>query len=244
MKFGEKLKEIREIKKMSLNKLAKEAEISPSYISKLENNPNKTPSDEMLFKITHGLCAPIGEDTDHTMTSGDILEEFYSTDNYDLDEKEISVKLFEFLEFTKEVLTKATHDIINMEQIIYENRLKINKNTLKSEITDYPYFDLKWLLTQNKFKVYYGRQYLIKNITNLNSKERLDYNELGRQDLNTIFAIVEAYISSNYKKLKESDVSFESLFNDYLLESISTTAKSTGDEELLKVLKEEFNYLK
>lgn len=242
MKFGEKLKEIREFKKMSLNKLAKEADISPSYISKLENNPNKTPSDEMLFKITHGLCAPIDKDMDHTMTSGDILEEFYLTDNYELNEKEISVKLFEFLEFTKDVLTKATNNIINMEQTIYENRLKINKNTLNSEVTDYPYFDLKWLLSQNKFKVYYGRQHLIKDISNLSGKERLDYNELSKHDLNTISAIIEAYIGSNYKKLKEQDKTFETLFNDYLLESVSSTAKSTGDEELLKVLKNEFNY--
>ena len=55
MTIGERIKHYREQKGWSLNKLAFLAEVSPAYISQLENNKSKSPSTDILVKISKTL---------------------------------------------------------------------------------------------------------------------------------------------------------------------------------------------
>ena len=59
MDLSQKIKQLREEKGLSLNKLAEEAGVSKAYLSQLENNVSKQPSAEVLFKIASALGTTI-----------------------------------------------------------------------------------------------------------------------------------------------------------------------------------------
>lgn len=59
MSVSQKIRQLREEKKLSLNKLAEVAGISKAYLSQLENNVSKQPSAEVLFKIASALGTTI-----------------------------------------------------------------------------------------------------------------------------------------------------------------------------------------
>ncbi len=61
MNLSQKIRQLREEKGFSLNKLAEMAEISKAYLSQLENNVSKQPSAEILFKIASALGTTIAD---------------------------------------------------------------------------------------------------------------------------------------------------------------------------------------
>jgi transcriptional regulator with XRE-family HTH domain len=52
--FGATLRNLRESKGLSLRKLARDAEISPTYLAQLERDENK-PSDDVVFRLAAAL---------------------------------------------------------------------------------------------------------------------------------------------------------------------------------------------
>ena len=61
MNLSQKIRQLREEKGFSLNKLAEMAEISKAYLSQLENDVSKQPSAEILFKIASALGTTIAD---------------------------------------------------------------------------------------------------------------------------------------------------------------------------------------
>ena len=61
MNLSQKIRQLREEKGLSLNKLAEIAGISKAYLSQLENNVSKQPSAEILFKIATALGTTIAD---------------------------------------------------------------------------------------------------------------------------------------------------------------------------------------
>ena len=61
MNLSQKIRQLREEKELSLNKLAEIAGSSKAYLSQLENNVSKQPSAEILFKIATALGTTIAD---------------------------------------------------------------------------------------------------------------------------------------------------------------------------------------
>ena len=61
MNLSQKIRQLREEKEWSLNKLAETAGISKAYLSQLENNVSKQPSAEILLKIASALGTTIAD---------------------------------------------------------------------------------------------------------------------------------------------------------------------------------------
>jgi transcriptional regulator with XRE-family HTH domain len=61
MNLSQRIRQLREKKNFSLNKLAEVAGVSKAYLSQLENNVSKQPSAEVLFKIASALGTTIAE---------------------------------------------------------------------------------------------------------------------------------------------------------------------------------------
>ena len=61
MSLSQKIRQLREEKGLSLNKLAETAGVSKAYLSQLENNVSKQPSAEVLFKIASALGTTIAD---------------------------------------------------------------------------------------------------------------------------------------------------------------------------------------
>ncbi|MFS0783734.1 helix-turn-helix domain-containing protein [Bacillus sp. 1P06AnD] len=59
MKIGDRVKKIREEKKMSMSELAEKAGVAKSYLSSLERNLQNNPSVQFLEKITGVLGVPV-----------------------------------------------------------------------------------------------------------------------------------------------------------------------------------------
>lgn len=73
--LGDNIKAFRNEKNLSLNGLAKEAGISPSYLSDLENNKCINPSKEKLTKLAEVLEVRIEDFYKEDMNEIDKLEE-------------------------------------------------------------------------------------------------------------------------------------------------------------------------
>lgn len=61
MSVSQKIRQLREEKELSLNKLAETAGVSKAYLSQLENNVSKQPSAEVLLKIASALGTTIAD---------------------------------------------------------------------------------------------------------------------------------------------------------------------------------------
>ena len=61
MNLGQKIRQLRKEKGLSLNKLAESAGVSAAYLSQLENDVSKQPSAEILLKIASALGTTIAD---------------------------------------------------------------------------------------------------------------------------------------------------------------------------------------
>ena len=101
MNLSQKIRQLREEKEWSLNKLAEMAGISKAYLSQLENNLSKQPSGEILFKIASALGTTIADLLDkpvrvHAKDFGEMpdgLRELIDEQGETLDIREEDVKM-------------------------------------------------------------------------------------------------------------------------------------------------------
>ncbi len=59
--FGAVLRQAREVRELSVVDAARAAEISPAYLSKLENDAVKKPSPHVLHQLSEALTVPYAE---------------------------------------------------------------------------------------------------------------------------------------------------------------------------------------
>ena len=101
MNLSQKIRQLREEKEWSLNKLAETAGISKAYLSQLENNVSKQPSAEVLLKIASALGTTIADLLDkpvrvHAKDFGEMpdgLRELIDEQGKTLDIREEDVKM-------------------------------------------------------------------------------------------------------------------------------------------------------
>ena len=101
MNLGQKIRQLRKEKELSLNKLAENAGISAAYLSQLENDVSKQPSAEILLKIASALGTTIADLLDQPVRvhSGDFedisdeLREFIDARGDDLDIQKEDVRM-------------------------------------------------------------------------------------------------------------------------------------------------------
>ena len=101
MNLSQKIRQLREEKELSLNKLAEMAGVSKAYLSQLENNVSKQPSAEVLLKIASALGTTIADLLDkpvrvHAKDFGEMpdgLRELIDKQGETLDIREEDVKM-------------------------------------------------------------------------------------------------------------------------------------------------------
>lgn len=215
--FSDILKNARTEEKLSINRLSKLANVSTTYISKLENRKRSFPTLEMIFNITYGFMLNSMEKYSNLENYEDfvvpeielLLEEFVTSDDSNLTEYEIETSQNEFERFYQRKEKSFLNKSISSTQSIYSNKIKMPRNSDTFEELDEPYLDLQWLLNQTKYNVFYGRDFLTDYDTvqkrSLKTKNMYYYNILDESDLNTIKKLIEVYLESKYPKIKNPE---------------------------------------
>ncbi len=186
------MKEQREIKGMTLYELEKVVGVTASYLSQVENG-NKLPSEKVLFAIAYFL--DVGTIKNNYREK--LITEYAGIK--ELDENELWNEFQRFQSFQAILIKEMENSMNKSINTINRNKFKLKKGTLKAEPIEEPNFDLKWLLTQKEYEVFYGREYNI----NPEKESKLDkylYHRLRDEDLKIIHGIIEAYISNKYEK--------------------------------------------
>ncbi len=109
MKLGQKIRQLREEKGLSLNGLAEEAGISKAYLSQLENDVSKQPSAEILLKIASALG----------ITIADLLDQPVRVYAEDFEDEDIPYVLREFVDKRGEALDIQKEDVRMLMNIRY-----------------------------------------------------------------------------------------------------------------------------
>ena len=136
MDLSEKIKQLREKKEWSLNKLAEEAGISKAYLSQLENNVSKQPSAEILLKIASALDTTIADLLDkpvrvHAEDFGEMptgLRELIDKRGKPLDIREEDVKMLMGIRYRG----KQPTTIEDWEYILQSIRIVMRNNDRKT----------------------------------------------------------------------------------------------------------------
>ena len=109
MKLGQKIRQLREEKGLSLNGLAEEASISKAYLSQLENDVSKQPSAEILLKIASALG----------ITIADLLDQPVRVYAEDFEDEDIPNALREFIDERGDALDIQKEDVRMLMNIRY-----------------------------------------------------------------------------------------------------------------------------
>ena len=109
MDLGQKIRQLREEKELSLNKLAEKAGISKAYLSQLENDLSKQPSAEILRKIASAF----------SMTIADLLDQPVRVFAEDFEDEDIPAVLREFINKRGEALDIQREDVRTLMNIQY-----------------------------------------------------------------------------------------------------------------------------
>lgn len=209
MKFGNLLSECLEKYKISNNQFAKKSDLSTSYINKLINNPELVPLEKSFKKLALGLYKIGATEEELTkfikIVAADdrfkkLIDERNKKNYYDI--KFDSYDMYLEAEIKKVIENYALPKIDSksiFERLVYENRIAINKDNQIVSLSDigdsYPFLDLEWLLKQKKFHVYYGNSLMMNN--------HQFPNILSDEDINVIYEIVNAYLSTKYEDKRE-----------------------------------------
>ncbi|MEJ7487759.1 helix-turn-helix transcriptional regulator [Staphylococcus pasteuri] len=217
MKFGETLKHHRSLNKISINKLSKLSNVSTTYISKLENGKRSYPTLEIIFNITMGFTLYLEEKFKHLDNYKDylyldidvMLNDFVYCEDSNLSE-DIRNNIFDdFIKFMQSKEKKFLSQSFSDTKEIYENKIIMNVGSSSYKKIEQPNFDLMWLLTQNKFEVFYGRNFLLNKNTidneQLDTKTMFFYNILDKEDLKTIKKLIDVYLESKYPQIKDPE---------------------------------------
>jgi len=188
------IKDQRETKDFTLYELEKLVGVTASYLSQVANG-NKLPSEKVLFLITHYLG--IHTDTEKVFQDG-MIREYARIKEMNVDKlhKKYKDYINKYFDDKLKPLNKWADDY-------NKNKIQATKNTLDSTRIDKPYFDIQWLLTQNDYEVFYGRDYDIQG-TQWAGKDIMDkvfFNRLNDEDIKIIHDLIEAYISNRYEKV-------------------------------------------
>jgi transcriptional regulator with XRE-family HTH domain len=186
------IKEQRKIKEMTLNELENAIGVTASYLSQVENG-NKLPSEKVLFSIAYYLDIRSVKNNYQEK----LITEYANIKG--LNEKELCN---DFRKFQASLIRDVEYSLNNSIDTVNKNKFKLKKGTLKAEPIEEPYFDLKWLLTQKEYEVFYGRDYNI-NPGEKSILDKLFFHRLRDEDIKVIHGIIEAYISNRYEKCKK-----------------------------------------
>lgn len=180
--FANILKDFRKNENITLNDLSKYLGVSDVYVSKLEN-AKRFPSKKILFNYL--LFMEISEKYDDKEK---LLKIFSENKNVDYESLES-----EYEKHREEYLNQRR----NHSNKIYNNEIKLEINKLgKIKITelDEPYFDLKWLLTQSKYKVFFSG-------LDKHSEELIDFKDvLNEEDKKMLFDVVNSILKRIYNE--------------------------------------------
>lgn len=177
---------------MTLNELENVIGVTASYLSQVENG-NKLPSEKVLFSIAYYLdIRPVKNNYQEKL-----ITEYANIKG--LNEKEL---WNDFRKFKASLIRDVEYSLNNSIDTVNKNKFKLKKGTLKAEPIEEPYFDLKWLLTQKEYEVFYGRDYNI-NPGDKSILDKLFFQRLRDEDIKIIHGIIEAYISNRYEKRKK-----------------------------------------
>lgn len=219
MRFGEILNEYRELAGLSINQLGRYADITPTYISRMQNTSNKLPSKKVLFKITSVLNV-----NEKKRNSDYVIKLFksYAKDK-GLTEKEFKELYLEFNNFIQEQVEMRNDEYAQVKELLYRNLIATNIKNVDSvdsikylndpkvlnDLSNRPVFDLKWLLKQNDYSVFYGRHIFINN------DETIFYNAIPKEDLKMISKIIDTYLTTKYSSKDDSRYYFDNLFTKF-----------------------------
>lgn len=206
MQFGELMEEYREKTDLSLNKLAELAGVSPGYISKLKNNTSLIPSEEVVFKIAmafqnRGLNNKEAEKLIYILL--DDPKYIKKIDNIETDikvESKEQIVLLRYMSFWQNEIDKLEDTRNRLETLFLENKIISKKKS--SEVTlivdeqlNYPVFDIEWIFKQEKFNLFYGREFKI------NDDEF--YNIIDSNDKKMLSNLIRTYFKTKYEKVDD-----------------------------------------
>lgn len=204
MEFGEIMEKYRKKCDLSLNKLADLAGVSPGYISKLKNNTTLIPSEEVVFKIAHAFGR-------HGLSEKEIKELllFLTRDpkyikkmnNIDFDiefESKEQMVVVRYASYLQNEIEELNNQKNKMRTLYLENKLISKKKSGDIQLIEdvnlnHPIFDIEWLLKQEKYNLFYGRDF------DINDGEF--YNIIDANDKRIIGNLIRAYFKSKYNKV-------------------------------------------
>ncbi|MFC3041515.1 helix-turn-helix domain-containing protein [Virgibacillus xinjiangensis] len=104
--IGDKIKALRQEKKLSLSELAERANVAKSYLSSIERNIQTNPSIQFIEKISNVLDVPVNEliqndKKDHTYEEANLDDEWISIVREAMDSGVTKEQFKEYLEFNK-----------------------------------------------------------------------------------------------------------------------------------------------
>ncbi|WP_105965299.1 helix-turn-helix domain-containing protein [Staphylococcus chromogenes] len=207
MKFGNLLRECLEKYKISNNQFAKKSDLSTSYINKLINNPELVPLEKSFKKLALGLYKIGATEEELTkfikIVAADdrfkkLIDERNKKNYYDIKFDSYDMYLIAEIKNVIDYYTMPEMDSKDLlRDLVNQNRIAIDKDNqiiFLSDIGDsFPLLDLKWLLRQNKFHVFYGGKFM------MNTDNALVPNVLSDDDKKIIYEIVQAYLSTKYE---------------------------------------------
>ncbi|HDL0590293.1 helix-turn-helix domain-containing protein [Staphylococcus aureus] len=222
MYFGELLKKARESAELSINKLSMLTDISPTYISRIEKQKDKLPSNEIAFTLISWLSGMQKDNSELKKVAGKEIDDMFlasliqtkyhkeikkkemSQEEIELKFEKISYDYYDFLKRFNDSLRNERNEALEK---VYKNHfltnskegsLVIDQENINERIKNLPILDLKWLLTQKKFEVFFGRDYLFEN-----NKKEFYYNTISDEDKKIIFSIITAYFNEKYEKINK-----------------------------------------
>ncbi|MBO1222552.1 helix-turn-helix domain-containing protein [Staphylococcus nepalensis] len=191
MALNSLLKEQRKEKGFTMKELANKSGISESYISKIENNSVSLPKKERLLSLAYSLDPENKEN---------LYSRFLTLASYNLENAEK-----EFNQFAN--MKQANLDKGLPNKKFTDNFVRIDKKNSKINSVEYPYFDLEWLLNQERFELFLGRtdvNILLDN--NEIEKELLILKDHERDRLKNIINIFkEGLLNERTKISREKD---------------------------------------
>lgn len=195
MNLNDLLKEKRKEKNFTMKELANKSGISESYISKIENDAVNFPKRERLLSLAYALDP---ENIDNLYTR------FLKITNQSTEDSEK-----EFNQFSNRKNVGIDSGYLNKSFI--DSNVRIDKKNAKVIATDYPYFDIEWLVNQRNFQLFLGKSDQNVIVEGKDEKELLSLDENEQERLIKIINV----------------------FKEGLLKERTTHARKYNEEQIL-----------
>lgn len=210
MKFSKLLKDIRLQENISVNNLSKLSGVSNAYISKLENNKRKFPTTRTLFLLLVGFKnskindqSKSKQDIDSEIK--DILNNFITAEDSDIDNKELENLYNDFNTFYEDLHNKVENkDERNKNKNIFA--YEDDKKTLQLINLEKPINDIAFHLKDSENQKFY-------NGVILNDYDKNMINEIINSFLVTKLSQEQVDLSEDIEQLQKD-------FNDFRKESV------------------------